>query len=102
MNMAQTAEEKVKELTRQLADATENLGWADSILGQIKEVLAAKGIPMNACPPMLYPEAVHNLYVWTAMASRDCWRDHQWHNNDVGVAGKCLSEGVKRYADKKA
>jgi len=67
----------------------------------IKEKLVGLGIEMDACPPMFYPEAIHNLYVWTAKASRDCQRDHQWHGKDESAAAKCIHEGVIRYGQER-
>ena len=54
-----------------------------SCLGMIREMLEGLGIDMTRCPPMFYPEAIKNLYVWTAWASRDCERAHQWHGGIV-------------------
>lgn len=89
-------EKKDKEIT--LKDALEALEMADSCLEMIRKGLDDKGIPMEQCPPMFYPEAIHNLAVWTAKASRDCWRDHQWHGEEVKALAACLTAGVKRYA----
>jgi hypothetical protein len=52
---------------------------SDECLLLIKEKLEALGIEMTACPPMFYPEAIHNLFVWTAKASWECWGRHGFH-----------------------
>jgi len=84
------AEPTLKELQD---DAEMSRGCFD----MIKDKLVNLGISMDACPPMFYPEAIHNLYVWTAFASRDCERDHKWHNGDSAASGKCIHERVVRY-----
>lgn len=87
-----------KDKDKALKDALESLEMADSCLGMIRRSLEDKGISMEQCPPMFYPEAIHNLAIWTAKASRDCWRDHQWHNEEGSALGACMTVGVKRYA----
>ena len=65
---------------------------------EIRNALHSKGIPMEQCPPSMYSEAVHNLAVWVARASRDCWRDHEWHKDDHAAFSKCMYDSVRRYA----
>lgn len=65
---------------------------------EIRETLSRLGVPMEHCPPMMYPEAIHNLAVWTARASRDCWRDHEWHKDDHAAFSKCMYDSIRRYA----
>jgi hypothetical protein len=91
-------DEKDKDKDKALKDALESLEMADSCLGMIRRSLEDKGISMEQCPPMFYPEAIHNLAVWTAKASRDCWRDHQWHNEESKAFADCMTAGIKHYA----
>jgi hypothetical protein len=42
-----------------VGETTSELWMADECLGMIREVLV-KHIPMDGCPPMFYPEAIHN------------------------------------------
>lgn len=70
----------------------------DSLL-EIRKTLHSKGIPMEQCPPSMYSEAIHNLAVWVARASRDCWRDHEWHKDDHAAFSKCMRDSVRHYAD---
>lgn len=70
-----------------------------SCLGMIREMLEGLGINMERCPPMFYPEAIKNLYVWTAWASRDCERAHQWHGGDSGAAAKCINEAIRKHGE---
>lgn len=79
---------------KELKDADE---MSRGCFEMIKEKLVDLGIRMDRCPPMFYPEAIHNLYVWTAKASRDCMRDHQWHGKDESAAAKCIHDAVIRY-----
>ena len=91
-------EKEFLKLQKDLSDARESNGWAQSIFEEIHNGLAAKGVPMDACPPMMYPEAIHNLAAWVAKTSRDCWRDHEWHKDDGKAFSKCMLEGIQRYA----
>lgn len=75
----------------------DQLEMADACLDMIREMLVGLGIQMDACPPMFYPEAIKNLYVWTAYASRDCERDHKWHEGDPKASANCIHEGIKKY-----
>lgn len=82
-------------------DLKDQLEMSDSCLGMIKEMLEGLGIQMDACPPMFYPEAIKNLYVWTAFASRDCQAAHGWHGTDDKAAAKCIHEGIVKYGKEK-
>lgn len=68
---------------------------ANECLDEVKEGLIGSEIDMSACPPMFYREAIHNLYVWTARASRDCQRDHNWHDGDDKAVAKCLVASIR-------
>lgn len=65
------------------------------VLKMIKEKLDGLGISMESCPPLFYPEAIHNLYVWTAKASRDCQAKHSWHGNNEKEVVKCIMARIK-------
>ena len=73
------------------------LDMKDCLL-EIRDALQSKGVPMEQCPPSMYSEAIHNLAVWVARASRDCWRDHEWHKDDKAVFSKCMYDSIQRYA----
>ncbi len=73
---------------------------ANECLSMIREKLA-RVIPMEHCPPMLYPEAIQNMFVWTARASRDCQVEHSWHHGDETLASKCIKGKVGEYAYKR-
>lgn len=79
--------------------APDDLEMANECLYMIREKLASI-IPMDGCPPMFYPEAIHNLYVWAVKSSRDCQRDHNGHDGDEQAMAKCVVEKVKQYAEK--
>lgn len=96
-SLRDSIEKAIKENGKETKAALDTLEMARACLDQIREGLEAKGISMEQCPPMFYPEAIHNLAIWTAKASRDCWRDHQWHNEDLKAVGACMAAGVKRY-----
>lgn len=78
-------------------DLKEQLAMSDSCFDMIKEMLVGLGIQMDACPPMFYPEAIKNLYVWTAWASRDCERAHHWHEGDPAASAKCIHEAIVKF-----
>lgn len=78
-------------------EVNERAEMSASCLGMIREMLEGLGIDMTRCPPMFYPEAIKNLYVWTAQASRDCQIGHQWHGGDTLKAGECINSGIKKY-----
>lgn len=79
--------------------AQERAEMSASCLGMIREMLEGLGIDMTRCPPMFYPEAIKNLYVWTAWASRDCERTHQWHGGDSAATAKCIHEAIKKHGE---
>jgi hypothetical protein len=83
-------------------DLKDQLEMSDSCFDMIKEMLVGLGIKMDACPPMFYPEAIKNLYVWTAFASRDCQIAHGWHGEDKPASAKCIHEGIVKYGKEKA
>jgi len=76
------------------------LEMANGCLDMVHDVLEAHGIDMKGCPPMMYEEAIHNLYVWTAKASAACVRDHAWHDGDEEKVGECLLQGIKTFGRK--
>lgn len=78
-------------------DLKERAEMSSGCLLMVREMLEGLGIDMERCPPMFYPEAIKNLYVWTAKASRDCQIEHQWHGNDSLKAGECINAGIKKY-----
>lgn len=78
-------------------DLKEHIEMSDSCFAMIKEMLEGLGIQMDACPPMFYPEAIKNLYVWTAWASRDCERAHKWHEGDPAASANCIHEAIKKF-----
>lgn len=70
----------------------------DEIFHLIKEELIELGVQMDGCPPMWYPEAIHNLFVWTAMAARDCTIFHDFHKMDLRATRQCLVASIKEMA----
>lgn len=58
-------------------------------------------IPMDGCPPMFYPEAIHNLFVWSVKAGRDCQKEHDFHGKDEALQAACLREKIRKYATEK-
>lgn len=74
---------------------------ADECLNEIRDALSSIGVPMELCPPMLYREAMHNMYVWSAKAGRDCQRHHNWHDGDEKAVAECLRESLKKQAGSK-
>ncbi len=73
---------------------------ANECLSMIREKLA-RLIPMEHCPPMLYPEAIQSMYVWTARASKDCQVEHSWHHGDETLVSMCIKGKVAELAAKK-
>lgn len=80
----------------------ELLEMANDCLAEVEATLNGKGVPMDGCPPMFYPEAIHNLYVWTHEATRECGRKHRYHRNNKKLIGRCVVAGIKRIAKKKS
>ena len=89
-----------KAVQKSQPETPDDTGMAGECLAMIREKLA-RVIPMEHCPPMLYPEAIQNMFVWTARASRDCQVEHSWHHGDEALASKCIKGKVGEYADKK-
>jgi hypothetical protein len=71
---------------------------AGECLLEVRQGLEQLGVPMEGCPPMFYREAVHNLYVWSARAGRDCQRDHNWHDGNDEEVAKCIVANIKEQA----
>lgn len=62
----------------------------------VKDKLAELGIQMDACPPMFFPEAINNLFVWTAQASRECSAAHGWHGMNERLVAQCIRDWILR------
>lgn len=58
--VAYTDYEKLEERVR---DLEAELGLSNGALDMVRESLVNHGVDMEACPPMLYPEAIHNAVV---------------------------------------
>jgi hypothetical protein len=67
--------------------------WKGECLQMVKEALQRHGVEMNACPPMFYPEAIHNLFVWGIMAALACCKAHGNQSQEHQV--KCISEWIR-------
>ncbi len=69
----------------------------DQVLKMIKEKLQEFGIEMDACPPLFYPEAINNLFVWTATASWECWGRHGFHGEwkPGSKVAACIHKQIK-------
>ncbi len=89
-----------KAVPKSQPETLDDTGMAGECLSMIREKLA-RVIPMEHCPPMLYPEAIQNIFVWKARASRDCQVEHSWHHGDETLASKCIKGKVGEYAAKK-
>lgn len=76
---------------------TSDVGAADECLRMVKFKLEECGIQMDACPPMFYAEAIHNLFSWTALAARDCCALHGWHDKDEIKVVQCIKEWIARH-----
>jgi len=66
-------------------------------LDLIKEELAGYGVRMDSCPPMFYPEAIHNLFAWTARASGVCQKKHGWHGNNLARVAGCIKRWIQKH-----
>lgn len=73
-----------------------DVGHADQCLWMIKKELEVLGIQMDSCPPMFYPEAIRNLFTWTALAARDCVVLHRWHDKNIDTVVRCIREAIVR------
>lgn len=78
-------------------DLRSDVASGDHCLKLIKEQLANLGVHMDACPPMFYPEAIHNLFTWTAKASRECCALHGWHGGDEEKVIACIREQIEKF-----
>lgn len=70
--------------------------WMPWVLSEVRKCLEGHGVSMDHCPPMFYPEAIHNLAVWSAKAGMECQRDHNWHDGDLKKVGECIHAWIKK------
>lgn len=61
MSSKEEAIELISSLKNDLKKQDEDLESSESCLIMIKELLDKKGMKMDNCPPMFYPEAISNL-----------------------------------------
>jgi len=73
---------KQKVLRRQRDKAREDAELSWGCLDMIRETLIGHGMSMDACPPMFYPEAIHNLCV-------KILRSSHLKNGHAGDLAKC-------------
>lgn len=72
--------------------ATDETG---ACLDLVREALMQHGVKMESCPPMLYPEAIHNLFVWGIRAGQECLKKHGAQPQEHQI--RCISDWIVRH-----
>lgn len=62
-----------EKLEQRVQDLEGDLGLANGALEMVRESLVSHGVDMEACPPMMYPEAIRNAIVKVVETDRERW-----------------------------
>lgn len=92
------AEEDMRKTEKDTAIEKKTVTLDEEIFHEIKLQLEELGVPMEGCPPMWYPEAIHNLFVWTVFATRECVALHDFHHGNNMEIRVCLKDRIQTYA----
>jgi hypothetical protein len=68
---------------------------AEACLDLIREALVKHGVTMDHSPAMLYPEAIHNLFIWGIQAGQECLKKHGVQNQEHQV--ECISGWIAEH-----
>lgn len=71
---------------------------AETCLDLVREALVQHGVQMEKSPPMLYPEAIHNLFIWGIKAGQECLKNHGIQSQEHQV--KCISDWIAKHQAK--
>jgi hypothetical protein len=73
--------------------------WKGECLHMVKESIEKRGVNMDGCPPMFYPEAIHNLFAWGIKGALACREAHG--NRDQKHLIECVLAWMKKHQEEK-